>query len=92
MDAQRHDKAISEYSAALSFDPASSQGIFVKRSKTYMAKGLWKDALNDADQVRSFVSRRSILVDVSLSGNKARSIISMGLRTEARGATQSRRL
>ncbi|KAF8132461.1 hypothetical protein EV363DRAFT_1295913 [Boletus edulis] len=48
--AQRHDEATSEYSAALSLDPTSPD-LFIKRSKTYLAKGSWKDALNDADEV-----------------------------------------
>lgn len=41
-DAQRHDDAITQYSAALSLD----------LSKVYMAKGLWEVALNEVNRVR----------------------------------------
>lgn len=52
-EAQRHSEAIFEYSAALSLGPDSPQRLFIKRSKAYMAKDLWKDALNDANAVYS---------------------------------------
>ena len=45
MNAQRLDSAIAEYSAALSLDPPISQNLFIRRSKAYIARGLWKDAL-----------------------------------------------
>ncbi|KAH0838857.1 hypothetical protein J3R83DRAFT_7271 [Lanmaoa asiatica] len=48
--AQRHDEAITQYSAAISLDRDSTRDLFVKRSKARMAKGLWKDALDDAKQ------------------------------------------
>jgi len=64
MNAQRHGEAISVYSAALSLDPpAPLEGLFIRRSKAYIARGRWGDALNDANQVRSFLSRGFILVD-----------------------------
>ena len=63
MDAQRHNAAISEYSAALSLDPTSSQGLFVKRSKAYVASDLWENGLQDADKVCPFLSRGLVLVD-----------------------------
>ena len=63
MSAERLDEAISEYSAALSLDAPAPQGLFIRRSKAYIARGMWGDALNDANQVRSFVSCRFILVD-----------------------------
>ncbi|KAF8548112.1 hypothetical protein OG21DRAFT_1607087 [Imleria badia] len=46
----RHDEAISRYSAALTLDPTIPQDLLVKRSKAYAAKGLWQDALNDANE------------------------------------------
>ncbi|KAF8549946.1 hypothetical protein OG21DRAFT_523577 [Imleria badia] len=49
-DAERHDDAIAQYSAALSLDPATPQGVLIKRSKVYMAKGLWENALDDTSQ------------------------------------------
>lgn len=63
MGAERHDDAISLYSAALSLDPPTPQGLFIKRSKAYIASGLWKDALNDANKVRVLVSRGLVLVN-----------------------------
>ena len=68
-DAQRYNEAISEYSAALSLSPPSPQGLFIKRSKTYMTRDLWREALNDANEVCCFVSCRLVLDNVLLSGN-----------------------
>jgi tetratricopeptide (TPR) repeat protein len=53
-DARRHDVAITHYSAALSLDPADPRDIFIKRSKARMTIGLWKDALDDANQACHF--------------------------------------
>ena len=50
--AGRHDDAISHYSVALSLNPDAPQDLFIKRSDAYLASGLWKDALNDANKVR----------------------------------------
>jgi hypothetical protein len=55
MRTERHDDAILQYSTALSFDSESPPDLLVKRSKAYIAKGLWKDALNDANKVCSVV-------------------------------------
>ena len=60
--AQRYDEAISLYTTALSLKPCSPQGILIKRSKTYITVGLWKQALDDANQVHRFVAGRSILL------------------------------
>ena len=58
MSTRHYNEAISQYSAALSLNPVAlslnpvaPQGLFVKRSKAYMAGGLWEDALNDANKV-----------------------------------------
>jgi len=85
MNAQRLDSAIAEYSAALSLDPPISQNLFIRRSKAYIARGLWKDALNDANKVRFFVSCRFILVD-SIIIRRSRSI--HPLHGDMRGSTQ----
>jgi tetratricopeptide (TPR) repeat protein len=61
MSAELHDVAISRYSVVLSLNPAAPQGLFIKRSKAYTARGLWEDALNDANKVCPFVSRRLVL-------------------------------
>ncbi|KAI6040391.1 hypothetical protein EDC04DRAFT_2894125 [Pisolithus marmoratus] len=45
-----HDDAITQYSAALSLSPPSSVGLFIKRSKARAAKGLWEEALQDANE------------------------------------------
>lgn len=52
----RHDDALKYYSAALSIQPADTPGYFIMRSKSRMAKGLWEDALDDANEVSSVVS------------------------------------
>ena len=57
-EAQKLDDAITQYSAALSLDLPIPH-VFIKRSKVYMAKRLWKEALVDATQVRH---RRLVLV------------------------------
>ena len=54
VDARQHDSAIAHYSTALSLDPTIKQYIYIKRSKVYVAKGLWEDALHDASQVCHF--------------------------------------
>ena len=92
MSAEQHDDAISQYSAALSLDPATPQHFFIKRSKAYIAMGWWEAALNDANTVRPFDSRRLILIERSSLGDHARPILPMGLRDEACGLTQGRRL
>jgi hypothetical protein len=63
MESQRHDEAIKHYSAALSFHLADTLGFLIIRSKTCMAKGLWKDALNDASEVRTAVSCKCLHVE-----------------------------
>ena len=63
MNALKLNEALSGYSTALSLDPPAPQGLFIKRSKVYIALSLWENALNDANKVRSFVSCRFILVN-----------------------------
>ena len=53
---QEHDEAIARYSSALSLDPTTRVDILVKRSKARASKGLWADALTDANDVRVFCS------------------------------------
>ena len=54
VDAQHYDDAITRYSTALSLDPSIRKDALIKRSKVYMAKGLWEDALDDTNQVPHF--------------------------------------
>ena len=63
MHARRHNEAISEYSTALSLDPTLPQGLLIKRSKAYVAGGLWENGLKDANKVSPFLLRRLVLVD-----------------------------
>jgi len=63
MHAQQFDEAISEYSVALSLNSSVPQDLFIRRSKAYIARGLWEDALCDANKVRYFNSCRFFLVD-----------------------------
>ncbi|KAG6375175.1 hypothetical protein JVT61DRAFT_3383 [Boletus reticuloceps] len=51
MTTRDYDEAISKYSAALTLDPEVPQGLFIKRSKAYIAGGVCEQALNDADEV-----------------------------------------
>ncbi|KAF8551893.1 hypothetical protein OG21DRAFT_217664 [Imleria badia] len=51
MNAREHVEAISWYSVALSLGPTNRQVLFIKRSKARANEGLWKDALNDANEV-----------------------------------------
>ncbi|KAF8557067.1 TPR-like protein [Imleria badia] len=50
-DAHQHDEAITQYSIALSLNPVIPQGVLMKRSKVYIAKGSWEDALEDANKI-----------------------------------------
>ena len=56
MNAKQYDEAVLQYTAALSLDSVGPQGLLVKRSKAFANKGLWKDALNDANEVVYFQS------------------------------------
>jgi len=67
MNAQQLNEAISEYLSALTLDPPTPQGLFIKRSKVYVAQSLWENALNDANKVRCFVSCRFILVHSTIT-------------------------
>ena len=53
---QGHDEAIARYSSALSLDPATRIDILMKRSQARASKGLWEDALTDANDVRVLCS------------------------------------
>ncbi|KAF8547519.1 TPR-like protein [Imleria badia] len=46
-----HENAIARYTSALSFDPSNPINIFLKRSEARASKGLWEDALKDANEV-----------------------------------------
>ena len=62
MNTSQCGEAISQYSAALALDLVAPQGLLIKRSKAYIAGGLWDAALNDANKVCPFVSRMLVLV------------------------------
>ncbi|KAG9311265.1 hypothetical protein JVU11DRAFT_8351 [Chiua virens] len=51
MSAERYDEAISQYSAAVSLGPEDPQSLFIKRSRAYVAGGMWESASNDADEL-----------------------------------------
>ena len=55
----RHGGAVSHYPTSLALKPATLQNLLIKRSKAYMAKGLWEEALNDANTVRCCVAQTS---------------------------------
>ena len=50
MNTKQYDEAVSQYTAALSLDPANPQDLLVKLSMA-CAEGKWKVALNDANEV-----------------------------------------
>ena len=68
---ERYDDAISHYSEALHLRPVTPLPFFLKRSKAHVAKGLWGQALNDANKVRFFASHRLALVNSPLIGRRA---------------------
>ena len=94
-----YDVAISQYSDALFLNPVAPQGLFIKRSKAYMAKGLWPDTLSDANKVcwiRMNRVRRVVFDSTLLTrlyvGDRAGSIVAPGLRAEVHGASWRGRL
>ncbi|KAF8547970.1 hypothetical protein OG21DRAFT_1607157 [Imleria badia] len=50
MDSRPHDEALKCYSTALSIHPANTPGFFILRSKVCIAKRLWEDAIDKANQ------------------------------------------
>ncbi|KIK14068.1 hypothetical protein PISMIDRAFT_17551 [Pisolithus microcarpus 441] len=46
----KHDDAITQYSAALSFCPPSPADLLIKQSTAQAARGLWEDALQDVNE------------------------------------------
>ena len=87
-DAQQHNDAILQYSAALSLNLPFPQ-ILVKRSKVYLAMGLWEDALHDANQARNPYFGWAILIDAKSLGSSP-SIISMGPRAGVDGMDEGK--
>ncbi|KAN0087988.1 hypothetical protein V8E55_006609 [Tylopilus felleus] len=47
----RYSGAVSHYPTSSAVKPTMLQNLLIKRSKAYMAKGLWVEALNDANKV-----------------------------------------
>ena len=60
---ERHAGTVSHYLASPVFKPATLQNLLIKRSNAYMAKGLWAEALNDANKVCCSVSHTLVLVN-----------------------------
>ena len=54
MNNTEYDEAISQYTTALSLDPATKQVLLVKRSMARVRKGGWGAALEDANEVICF--------------------------------------
>jgi len=92
VDAQRHDEAIFHYTSALSLNLPSPQGILIKRGKACVARGSWKQAIDDANHVHQFSHFEVNLVEPSSSGNHPRPNITTGLRGQACSFTQGRRV
>ena len=60
---ERHGGAVSHFPTALLLKPGTLQNLLIKRSKAYVVKGLWAEALNDANKVRCSVSHKLVLVN-----------------------------
>ena len=54
MDSHQYDEALKYYSTALPIHPADTPGSFILEGKVRMTKGLWDDAIVQAEQVRQF--------------------------------------
>lgn len=54
MKSKKYDVATAQYTFALSLDPPSRVGLLIKRSRARAVRGLWKEALEDADVVWLF--------------------------------------
>lgn len=59
-EARQYDEAISHYSVGLSLNPTTPQALFIKRSKARAKRGLWEDALSDANEVWRFCRYQSV--------------------------------
>jgi len=70
MDNRRHGEALKYYLAALSIQPANTQGFFIMESKVCAARGLWDDALDNADKAGFIVLRKSSRANVESSGDR----------------------
>jgi tetratricopeptide (TPR) repeat protein len=57
---QAHDEAIEQYSVALSLNPTTAHGLYLKRSKARAIKGFWEDAISDANEVWLFFHLETI--------------------------------
>jgi tetratricopeptide (TPR) repeat protein len=53
-DVQRHEEAISQYSAALSLNPTILQRLSVRRRKTHAMTDMWENTLNEANEAFYF--------------------------------------
>ena len=62
MNAKEYDKAILQYTTALSLNPPTPQHLLGKRSKARASNGEWNDALNDANEVAHFNSSDFLLL------------------------------
>ena len=54
MDSHQYDEALKYYSTAQSIHPPDTPGSFILEGKVCVTKGLWEDAIVQAEQVRQF--------------------------------------
>ena len=64
-----HGSAIFHYPASPVLKPATLQNLLIKRSNAYMAKGLWVEALNDANKVPCILLQVLAFVNGSSPGS-----------------------
>ena len=79
LNARQYDGAISQYTAALSLDPADPQDLLMKRSNAWMGKGAREDALNDAKEWTRLMLTSDSWKD-ALTAAVGASILSLGIR------------
>ena len=60
---ERHGGTVSCYPTSLVLKPVTLQNLLIKRSQAYIAKGLFVEALNDANKVCRSMSHKVVLIN-----------------------------
>lgn len=80
MNARQYDEAVSLYSAALSFKHAPRVSPFISWSEARSARAMWKDALDDANEVWYFVIHQCVILTELLRPSHSICYCSSGIR------------
>ena len=80
-------QATARYTSELSLNPSNPIDILVKRSRAQASKGLWEDALTDANEVCALCRNRQWFTNSSFlyAGDQAGSVIASDIRKEVYG-------